>query len=468
MGNVLQFIEVPRQDPAKTPAESRIKHFDEIYGHYHGDTAAQQAQRCLACGNPYCEWKCPVHNYIPDWLKLIAEGNLFEAAELSHKTNSLPEICGRICPQDRLCEGACTLNDGFGAVTIGSIEKYITDEALAQGWRPKLSNVVPTGKRVAIIGAGPAGLGCADVLARNGVEATVFDAYGEIGGLLSFGIPPFKLEKHIVLQRRTLLEEMGVKFILNTHIGGDRSFADLESEYDAVFLGMGTYTYMKGGFAGEDLAGVYDALPYLISNVVHIEAWDHSSQSYIDMADQRVVVLGGGDTAMDCVRTAIRQGAASVSCAYRRDQNNMPGSMREVRNAKEEGVRFLWNRQPLEIIGERAVQGVKLARTELGAPDIRGRRTPSVVPGSEEILAADRVIIAFGFRPNPPEWLQTHNIETDTRGRVVAARNGPFWQQTTNPKVFSGGDMVRGADLVVTAVFEGRQAAQGILAYLDA
>ncbi len=468
MANPMQFLEIPRQDPKKTPAQVRIHEFKEIYGQFDPETAKHQSGRCLACGNPYCEWKCPVHNYIPNWLKLVAEGNLFEAAEMSHKTNSLPEICGRVCPQDRLCEGACTLNDGFGAVTIGSIEKYITDEALKAGWRPDLSGVVATGKRVAIVGAGPAGLGCADVLTRNGVEAVVFDRYPEIGGLLTFGIPPFKLEKDVVKTRRQLMEEMGVKFRLNTEIGRDIPFQQLLDEYDAVFLGMGTYTYMKGGFPGEDLPGVHEALPFLISNINREMGFERSADEFIDMKDQRVVVLGGGDTAMDCNRTSVRQGAAKVTCAYRRDEENMPGSRREVVNAKEEGVQFLWNRQPVEIVGNGRVEGVKVVTTQLGAPDERGRRRPEPVPGSEEVIPADRVIIAFGFRPSPSPWFAEFGITLDEGGRVTAPADGKHAFQTANPKVFAGGDMVRGSDLVVTAVFEGRQAAEGILDYLGA
>jgi glutamate synthase (NADPH/NADH) small chain len=461
-----EFLDIPRQDPPKKAVNVRILEYREIYDQFSGKGAKTQAARCLGCGNPYCEWKCPVHNYIPNWLKLVEEGNIKAAAELSHRTNSLPEICGRVCPQDRLCEGACTLNDGFGAVTIGSIEKYITEEALKQGWRPDMSGVVATGKRVAIIGAGPAGLGCADVLVRNGVSPVVFDRHPEIGGLLTFGIPEFKLEKSVVRQRRSLMEEMGVQFVLNTDIGKDISFDKLVNEYDAVFLGMGTYTYMKGGFPGEDLPGVYDALPFLISNVNRCLNLEKSPTDFIDMKGQRVVVLGGGDTAMDCNRTGIRQGAESVVCAYRRDEANMPGSKREVANAKEEGVEFLWNRQPVAIVGESRVEGVKVVRTELGPPDARGRRSPQVVPGSEETLPADRVIIAFGFRPSPAPWLANFGIEVDQQGRVKAPAAAPQPYQTTNPKVFAGGDMVRGSDLVVTAVFEGREAAKGILDYL--
>ncbi len=459
-----QFLRSPRRDPATTEVPVRILRWDEIYSGYDRQAVAEQAGRCLDCGNPYCEWKCPVHNYIPGWLKLIEQGKLFEAAELSHQTNSLPEICGRICPQDRLCEGACTLNDGFGAVTIGSIEKYITETALAQGWRPSMEHVRPTGRRVAVVGAGPAGLGCADVLARNGVEAIVYDRYREIGGLLTFGIPPFKLEKQVVMRRRELLQEMGVRFELNTEIGADLSFSDLLKRHDAVFLGMGTYTHVEGNFPGEELTGVHQSLGYLIANVNRLMCYQDDARPYIDMKGKRVLVLGGGDTAMDCVRTAVRQGARSVSCVYRRDRDNMPGSMREVRNSEEEGVLFLWQHQPVEIVGSGAVSGVRLAGTRLGSPDTRGRLLPELVPGSERVVEADAVIIAFGFRPSPAPWFEEFSIVTDAMGRVAPAdaMNG----QTANPKVFAGGDMVRGADLVVTAVFDGRRAAQGMLSYL--
>jgi len=467
MSDVFQFLNVQRRDGSKKASEIRIHEFKEIYAPFDAAQGAEQSARCLGCGNPYCEWKCPVHNYIPNWLKLIEEGNLFEAAELSHKTNSLPEICGRVCPQDRLCEGACTLNQGgFGAVTIGAVEKYISDEAFKQGWRPDMSQVTPTGKKVAVIGAGPAGLGCADVLVRNGVQPVVYDRYDEIGGLLTFGIPEFKLEKDVVRRRRAIMEGMGIEFRLNTDIGKDVTLEKLLAEYDAVFMGMGTYTYMKGGFPGEDLPGVHEALPFLVSNARHCLELPEDETGYVTMQGQRVVVLGGGDTAMDCNRTAIRQQAKSVTCAYRRDEANMPGSRREVGNAKEEGVQFLWNRQPVEIIGKGKVEGVKLVTTELGAPDARGRRTPQVVPGSEEIIPADRVIIAFGFRPNPQPWFADAGVNIDAGGRVVA-KGFAHEFQTANPKIFAGGDMVRGSDLVVTAVYEGRQAAEGILAYLD-
>lgn len=466
MGNVFQFMQVPRRDPDKKPAEVRIKEYREIYGQFDAESSASQADRCLACGNPYCSWKCPVHNYIPNWLKLVAEGNIREAAELSHRTNSLPEVCGRVCPQDRLCEGACTLNDGFGAVTIGAVERYITDTAFAMGWRPDLSGVKDTGKRVAVVGAGPAGLACADILVRNGVKPVVYDRNPEIGGLLTFGIPEFKLEKSIVKLRREVMEGMGVEFRLSAEVGKDLPFEQLMEQYDAVFLGMGTYTFMKGGFPGEELPGVYDALPFLASNVNHCIGLEKDPADFTSMKGLRVVVLGGGDTAMDCNRTSIRQGATSVTCAYRRDEANMPGSKREVANAKEEGVQFLWNRQPVEIVGDGKVEGVKVVTTKLGAPDERGRRRPEPVPGSEEVIPADRVLIAFGFRPSPAPWFADFGLEVDERGRLKAPRDQEYRHQTTNPKIFAGGDMVRGSDLVVTAIFEGRQAAEGILDYL--
>lgn len=446
--------------------EVRLHHYQEIYGQYVPEQAAEQSARCLGCGNPYCEWKCPVHNYIPDWLRLVEEGNLFEAAELSHRTNSLPEICGRICPQDRLCEGACTLNDGFGAVTIGAVEKYITDTALEQGWRPDLSGVKPTNWRVAVVGAGPAGLACADVLARNGIQAIVFDRYPRIGGLLTFGIPSFKLEKQVVETRYQILQEMGIQFRLNTEVGRDVSFESLLEDYDAVFLGMGTYTGMRGGFPGEDGPRVHKALPYLIGTVNQELQLEMDDMPYVSMEDENVLVLGGGDTAMDCVRTAVRQQAKSVTCVYRRDLGNMPGSRREVKNAMEEGVQFLFNRQPLGIEGENGASGVRMVETRLGTADERGRLMPEPVPGSETVLPTDRVVIAFGFRASPADWFAENRIDVDGQG-LVTTRPEPFPYQTANPKVFAGGDMVRGADLVVTAVFEGRGAAEGILGFLQ-
>lgn len=466
--NVYQFIDVKRIDPPKRTLTQRTIEFVEIYHPITDTQAAGQADRCLDCGNPYCEWKCPVHNYIPQWLKLANDGKIIEAAELSHKTNSLPEVCGRVCPQDRLCEGACTLNEGFGAVTIGSIEKYITDKAFEMGWKPDLSAVVKTDKRVAVIGAGPAGLACADVLVRNGVTPVVFDRYPEIGGLLTFGIPPFKLEKEVLKRRRLIFSEMGIEFRLNTTVGQDVSFDSLLDEYDAVFLALGTYAPMKGGLANEDAPAVYEALPFLIGNINNLMGWQ-TEHAYINLQGKTVVVLGGGDTAMDCVRTAIRQGATKVTCAYRRDEANMPGSRKEVQNAREEGAEFLFNLQPLgiELDQHGHACGVKVITTELGVPDAKGRRNPQPVTGSEQVLAADAVIIAFGFQPSPPQWLIDMGVALDNKGRVLASEHSTFALQTNQQKIFAGGDMVLGSDLVVTAIAQGRKAAEGILDYLQ-
>ena len=465
--NDFQFLEVGRYDPNKKNIEERKINFVEIYGDYNQSEASNQSHRCLDCGNPYCEWKCPVHNYIPDWLKLVNDGNIMEAADLCHQTNSLPEMCGRVCPQDRLCEGACTLNDGFGAVSIGNIEKYITDKAIDMGWKPDLSNRTWTDKKVAIIGAGPAGIGCADILIRAGINCDVYDKHPEIGGLLTFGIPEFKLEKSVVRRRRKILEEMGIKFHLNQEIGKDISFKELHKKYDAVFLGMGTYTSLEGGFKGEDLPQAHKAIDYLIGNTNHLLKFQQKESDYINFKGKDVVILGGGDTAMDCNRTAIRQGAKSVTCLYRRDEKNMPGSRREVINAKEEGVQFEFNIQPIEIIGSDSVQGIKTIQTKLGEPDQNGRRVPVPIQSSEKIYPADEVVIAFGFRANPADWFKDFKIQTDKSGLVVAPEKQELKFQTSNPKIFSGGDMVRGSDLVVTAIWEGREAAKSIIQFVS-
>ena len=467
MKNSMQFLDIKREEPSVEKAEIRIYTYDEIYSNFPAEKAAEQAGRCLNCGNPYCEWKCPVHNYIPDWLKLVNEGNIIEAAELCHSTNSLPEVCGRVCPQDRLCEGACTLNDGFGAVTIGSTEKYITEKAFEMGWKPDMSLRKWTDRKVAIIGSGPAGIACADVLTRSGVHSHVYDRNEEIGGLLTFGIPEFKLEKKVVRRRRKILEEMGVEFFLGKEIGVDIPFQKLYKDYDAVFLAMGTYTSLEGGFEGEKLPGVFKAIDYLVSNTNNLLNIKQQSHGFIDLKDKDVIILGGGDTAMDCNRTAIRQGAKSVKCLYRRDEQNMPGSKREVQNAKEEGVEFEFNIQPIDIIGDKKVEGVKIVKTQLGEPDQNGRRVPIPIPGSEIIYEADAVIIAFGFRASPSYWFKDFNIETHKNGLVLAEEHQEYKFQTSNNKIFSGGDMVRGSDLVVTAIWEGREAAKSIIKYVS-
>jgi glutamate synthase (NADPH/NADH) small chain len=466
--NIYQFIDVERIEPPKKAIDERKINFVEIYQPLSQVQSAGQADRCLDCGNPYCEWKCPVHNYIPQWLELVAEGEIFKAAELCHQTNSLPEMCGRVCPQDRLCESACTLNDDFGAVTIGNIEKYITDTAFEQGWTPDLSHVIKTDKKVAIIGAGPAGLACADVLTRHGVQADVFDKNAEIGGLLTFGIPSFKLEKSIITRRRKIFEGMGITFHLNTNVGTDISFNTLSQQYDAVFLALGTYTSMTGGFAHESAQGVYNALDFLVANTQKLMGITDNAKPYVNFEGKKVIVLGGGDTAMDCVRTAIRQGATEVTCAYRRDEENMPGSPREVQNAKEEGVNFAFNLQPLDIAVDKNGKaiGVKFVKTQLGIAKANGRRDPEPIVDSEFIMPADAVVIAFGFLPSPPQWLLDMGIKIDDKGRVIANTNSQYALQTNKENIFAGGDMVLGSDLVVTAIDQGRKAALGILDFV--
>lgn len=463
--NVYQFIDVPRVDPPKEPLTVRRHEFAEIYQPFTTAQAIAQADRCLACGNPYCQNKCPLHNNIPNWLRLANEGRIIEAVELAHSTNSLPEVCGRVCPQDRLCEGDCTLNAEFGAVTIGAIEKYITEQAFAQGWHPDISKVEKVGKKVAVVGAGPAGLGCADVLIRNGVDVTVYERATEIGGLLTFGIPAFKLEKEVMMRRRHVLTDMGIEFRLGVTVGEDVTLQELEQQYDAVFLGVGTYQGLRAGIENEDAAGVYLALPYLIGNTEHL--LNIPSKDYVSMADKRVVVLGGGDTAMDCVRTVLRQQAKEVICAYRRDAANMPGSKKEFNNAREEGVQFRFNVQPQAVVtdADGTVSGIQVVKTIMGAPDERGRRRAEIVVGSEEVIACDAVIVAFGFAPHSMPWLNSVGVTVDERGRIQTC--GEYKQQTANPRIFAGGDITRGSDLVVTAIAEGRDAAQSIMDYLE-
>jgi glutamate synthase small subunit-like protein len=460
----------PRGEPDKLPLAARKTGFDEIYLPFRADQAKREADRCLTCGDhSVCEWTCPLHNHIPQWIERVKAGDIETAVELSHQTNCLPEITGRVCPQDRLCEGACTVRDEYGAVTIGNIERYISDQALAKGWRPDLQHVKAVDKRVAIIGAGPAGLACADVLARHGVCATVFDRHPEIGGLLTFGIPSFKLDKSLLTRRREIFGAMGIRFELNCEIGKDLSLQSLVDDYDAVFVGVGTYRSMKANLPNEDAPGVYDALPFLIANTKQVMGLAESSEEpYVNTAGLNVVVLGGGDTAMDCVRTALRHGAANVTCAYRRDEANMPGSKKEVKNAREEGAAFEFNVQPvnIEIDKNGQVTGIRLLRTQLGEPDAKGRRKPVPIEGSEFVMPADAVIMAFGFNPHSMPWLETHGVQVDDWGRIAASVDSPYRYQTSNPKIFAGGDAVRGADLVVTAMAEGRHAAQGMMDWM--
>ncbi|UXI68464.1 FAD-dependent oxidoreductase [Tahibacter amnicola] len=460
------FLKFHRALPQEVPVPVRVLGYGEIHGSYLNGDASDQASRCLDCGNPYCSWGCPLANRIPQWLQLVRDNRIEDAATLMHETNPLPEICGRVCPQDRLCEGACTLEEGFGAVTIGSIERWVTDEALRRGWRPPMITDERNGRRVAIVGAGPGGLAAADRLVRSGTAVDVFDRYEEIGGLLTFGIPAFKLDKSVVRTRRAVLEELGVRFHLGVEIGRDLAFDALLRDYDAVFMATGAYAFVDGRLPGQDLPGVLPALPFLVANARRLLG-TAGGDAVPDLAGKRVVVLGGGDTAMDCVRSSIRLGAAKVSCVYRRDEANMPGSRREVKYAKEEGVEFVFQRQPLAVLGADRATGVRVVQTELVA-GARGRASSQPVAGSETELPADVVILAFGFQASPPDWCDALGIERDANGRIRVGGAGRLPLQTTHPKVFAGGDTVRGADLVVRAVLDGREAARSIDRFLVA
>lgn len=468
-----RLISISREEAQKRPIEERKNTYHEIYYSFSQKQAELQSSRCLSCGpNSICEWTCPLHNRIPHWIKLVKQGRVIEAAELSNSTNSLPEITGRVCPQDRLCEGACTLKNENDAVTIGNIERYVTETALSMGWRPEITSTQSTGKTVAVIGAGPAGLACADVLIRQGIKAVVFDRHPEIGGMLTFGIPSFKLEKEIMIRRREIFSNMGIEFQLNTEIGKDVTMADLLDKYDAIFTGVGTYDSLKANLENESAHGVYQALDFLTANTKQIMGLPELAiQPYISTKNKKVVVLGGGDTAMDCLRTAIRQGAMSAICAYRRDESNMPGSKKEVKNAREEGAEFMFMMQPIkiEVNKEGQVVGIRMVKTELGDPDAKGRRSPQPIEGSEFVLDADAVIVAFGFVPHDISWLQAEGVQLSRRGTISAIpiKSKKLACQTDNPKIFAGGDIVRGADLVVTAISDGRMAAKSIMEYLN-
>lgn len=449
-GDNLSFLKNIRQTAKKTEAQQRSQNFAEIYETMTNEELQIQSDRCLDCGNPYCEWKCPLHNYIPNWLGLVSQKKFDKSAELMHATNPFPEICGRVCPQDRLCEQACTLNTGFGAVTIGSVEKNIADEAIKNHWRPDLSLVKKLHRKVAVIGAGPAGLGCAELLIRNGVSVDVYDKYPEIGGLLTFGIPNFKLDKKIISRRRKYLEDLGICFHLNTEIGKHRLLDDLKQDYDSVFLGTGTYKAVDGGLIDSEVNGVVQSLDYLIGNINQQQGFAMPDFPYHDFQGKDVVVLGGGDTAMDCVRSAIRQKAASVTCVYRKTESDMPGSRSEVQNAKEEGVKFIYNLQPTAITSvEGCVSGIEFVRTDFDE---------LVYENKEVKIDTEIVIIAFGFRAGDNAGLQDSGIETNDSGLVKTQNT-----HTTVPGIYAGGDMVSGADLVVTAIAQGRDAARQIL-----
>jgi glutamate synthase (NADPH/NADH) small chain len=466
---MLKFVKVARDMPSKRAVVERRADFGEIYREFAAEKAAEQASRCSQCGVPYCQTHCPLHNNIPDWLKLTAEGRLREAYELSQATNTFPEICGRICPQDRLCEGNCVIEQsGHGTVTIGAVEKYITDTAWEEGWVEAISPRAERPESVGVIGAGPGGLAAADMLRRAGVQVTVYDRYDRAGGLMTYGIPGFKLEKDVVMRRNAQLTDGGIALRLNCDVGVDIGFEDIRAAHDAVLIATGVYKSRDLGGPGAGLRGIVRAIDYLTaSNRVGFgDAVPEFDSGELDAAGKRVVVIGGGDTAMDCVRTAVRQGAASVRCLYRRDRANMPGSQREVANAEEEGVEFLWLTTPRGFLGDDGVTGVRVARMRLGAPDATGRQAPEEIADADYTEPAELVIKALGFEPEPlPTLWGCPELEVTRWGTIKADFQT---KETSLPGVYAVGDIVRGASLVVWAIRDGRDAAETMLAAFDA
>jgi len=464
---MLKFVTLGKEMPQKRDASSRSHDFDEIYQEFAAQKAAEQASRCSQCGVPYCQSHCPLHNNIPDWLRLTAEGRLEEAYELSQATNTFPEICGRICPQDRLCEGNCVIEQsGHGTVTIGAVEKYITDTAWENGWVKPIRPHSERPESVGIIGAGPGGLAAADNLRRKGIQVTVYDRYDRAGGLLTYGIPGFKLEKPVVMQRIAQLEEAGVTFVLNCNVGVDLSFDAIRGQHDAVLIATGVYKVRAIEAPGAGARGIVKALDYLTASNRKSFGDDvpEFDSGALDAKGKRVVVIGGGDTAMDCVRTAIRQGAVSVKCLYRRDKANMPGSQREVQNAEEEGVEFVWLSAPKGFTGGVEVEGVMVQKMRLGALDSSGRQSPEVIEGADYVEPADLVVQALGFEPEAIPTLWGVPELAVTRWGTIKA---DFRSHATSlPGVYAVGDIVRGASLVVWAIRDGREAADAILGYL--
>jgi len=464
---MLQFTHLPQETPKKRPVGERRADFDEIYKKFDVQKAKAQSSRCSQCGIPFCSIHCPLSNNIPDWLKLTAEGRLEEAYEISSATNTFPEICGRICPQDRLCEGNCVIEKGFESVTIGAVERYITDTAFEKGWVKPITAPVELPYSVGIIGAGPAGLAAAEALRSRGYQVTVYDRHDRVGGLLIYGIPGFKLEKEIVIRRWKWLEDGGIKFELNADIGGKTPFSELRGKHDAILIGTGVYKPREIAGPGAGLPGIVKALDYLITsnrkglgdNVPDFDS------GLLNAAGKRVVVIGGGDTAMDCVRTAVRQGAKSVTCLYRRDRQNMPGSLREVTNAEDEGVVFTWLAAPEAFLGDTSVTGVRATRMHLGLPDASGRMSVDPIAGSSFTVEADLVIKALGFDPEdmPAAFGQKELAITGWGTLKVDPRSF----MTSLPGVFAAGDIVRGASLVVWAIRDGRDAAVSIDKYLS-
>ena len=465
---MLKFVNVNQQSPNKRAVDNRLDDFKEIYDQFINNKAKEQSSRCSQCGVPFCQVHCPLHNNIPDWLKLTAEGRIQEASELAHSTNNMPEICGRICPQDRLCEGNCVIEQsGHGTVTIGSVEKYITDTAWENNWiKPiKINNELD--QSVGIIGAGPAGLACAEELRKLGYKVAIYDRYDRAGGLLIYGIPNFKLEKFVVERRTKLLKDSGIKFFQNIEIGKDRSLEELKKEHDAVLIATGVYKAREINIPGSDLNNIYPAMQYLTASNRKglgdkVKDFDNG---ILNAENKNVVVIGGGDTAMDCVRTAVRQNAKSVKCVYRRDKENMPGSAREVYNAEEEGVEFIWQTNPKKFIGSKKVTSLIVEKMKLGEPDSSGRRKPEPLQNSDFEIKTDLAIKALGFDPeNLPKLFNNSKLLVSKWGTI---KINLLSMETNIQGIFAAGDIVRGASLVVWAVRDGREAAVSINKYLQ-
>jgi len=465
---MLKFVKIEQQTPNKRKVDKRLDDFQEIYDQFIHDKAKEQSSRCSQCGVPFCQVHCPLHNNIPDWLKLTAEGRLQEANELAHSTNNMPEICGRICPQDRLCEGNCVIEQsGHGTVTIGSVEKYITDNAWEKGWIKPIKITKEINQSVGIIGAGPAGLACGEELRKLGYKVTIYDRYDRPGGLLIYGIPNFKLEKFVVERRTKLLKDSGIKFQQNFEIGKDISFNKLKDKHDVLLIATGVYKPKEFDLPGKELKNIFPAMEFLTASNrkglgEKVEDFDNGT---LNAENKNVVVIGGGDTAMDCVRTAVRQNAKSVKCLYRRDRENMPGSVREVYNAEEEGVKFIWLTNPKKFIGSGKISSVLVEKMKLGKPDSSGRKKPEIVPNSEYEIKADLAIKALGFDPeNIPKLFDNKELAVSDLGTLKINLKT---METNIPGVFAAGDIVRGASLVVWAIRDGRDAATSIQKYLE-
>ena len=465
---MLKFVDIGQQNPPKRDISERKEDFDEIYQEFLKDRAVQQSSRCSQCGVPFCQVHCPLSNNIPDWLKLTAEGRYEEAYQLSQSTNNMPEVCGRICPQDRLCEGNCVIEQsGHGTVTIGSIEKYITEKAWENGWVKPIEINSEKNESVGIIGSGPAGLACGEQLRKKGYKVTIYDRYDRAGGLLIYGIPGFKLEKHVVQRRIKLLEESGIKFVLNFEVGKDSSLTELREKHDAILIATGVYKAREVNLPGNDLSNIFPAMEFLTASNKKglgdkVELFDNGT---LNAEGKDVVVIGGGDTAMDCLRTSVRQNAKSVKCLYRRDRENMPGSAREVGNAEEEGVEFIWLTSPKEFKGTNKIESVVVNKMILGEPDDSGRRKPLVEENSDFEIKADLVIKALGFDPEDlPKLFNEEKLQVSRWGTIKADFDT---METSIEGVFAAGDIVRGASLVVWGIKDGRDAATSIDNYLE-